>query len=338
MRRRTNGAARENAFALGMSSDQPSSAPAPWGPGEAAPYDATSGIGGGAAAGAGTPDADTPGGPTPGDTARRVMRAVDRAALATALACASPEGTAPRDNWPYPSLVQVALDLDGTPLLLLSTLADHTRNIAADPRVGLLFDGTAGLVQPLAGARVSVLGRAERSEEPRHRARFLARHPGASVYAGFGDFAVYAVSVERAHLVAGFGRVHWIDRADLLPFGVPAALADGEGDILAHMNADHAEAVGLYATVLAKAPPGPEPADPVGPGPEGSGWTMTGIDPDGCDLRRGGRVARVDFDQRVNDPAHARVMLAGLARRARKSLSSAGSPGAGAGDRTVAQE
>ena len=241
------------------------------------------------------------------------MRAADRATLATSLRGDGPEGGEP--GWPYPSLVQVALDLDGTPLLLLSTLADHTKNIAADPRVGLLFDGTVwgtvGGTQPLAGARVSVLGHAERSDDPRHRARFLARHPGASLYASFGDFALYKVSVRNAHLVAGFGRVHWLSSAELLLPKVPIALAEAEGDILAHMNTDHSDAIRLYATVLA------------GEADEGAGtsWAMTGIDPDGCDLRCGGRIARVDFDQRVEDPSGARVMLAGLARRARAIVS-----------------
>lgn len=313
-----------------MSSDQPSYAPAPSGPGESASSGAASVTGGGASA-----EDGKPGTGQPGDAARRLMRAADRAALATALRPReNPDAALAADpdqpGWPYPSLVQVALDLDGTPLLLLSTLADHTRNIAADPRVGLLFDGTAGLAQPLAGARVSVLGRAERSDDPRHRARFLARHPGAAVYAGFGDFGVYKVSVERAHLVAGFGRIHWLDRAEVLPYGVPAALAEAEGDILAHMNADHADAVQLCATVLAGVPKRTTPG-----GSAGEPWIMTGIDPDGCDLRCGGTIARVDFDQRVNDPVDARVMLAGLARRARQNASDAGLAGEGAAYRTL---
>lgn len=247
------------------------------------------------------------------------MRGAGLAALSTALRGDDAQQDGRHDDrggWPYPSLVQVAFDLDGTPLLLLSTLADHTKNIARDPRVGLLFDGTAGLAEPLSGPRLSVLGRAKRSEEPRHRARFLARHPGAALYAGFADFSVYAVSVERAHLVAGFGQVRWLDRADLLLPGVPAALAEAEGAILGHMNADHADALRLYATVLAgRSADGAEP------------WTMTGIDPDGCDLRRSGEMARVDFDHSVENPEDARVTLAGLARQARQSASGS-APGA----------
>lgn len=304
MRRRRNGAARESAVVSGMSSTESSKAPTPSGSGEPASSDA-----------AGKSDGK------PGDAARRLLRTVDRAALATAQRDA-PGSDALGSNgggWPYPSLVQVAVDLDGTPLLLLSTLADHTKNIAADPRVGLLFDGTAGMTQPLAGARVSVLGRAERSDDPRHRARFLARHPGASFYAGFGDFGLYKVSVDRAHLVAGFGRVHWVDSAELLLPKVPLALAEAEPDILAHMNADHTDAIRLYATALLGLP--------ERDGPDRDGWIMTGIDPEGCDLRNGAAVARVDFDQRVEDPASARVALAGLARHAReRSIGPAGAP------------
>ncbi|NYZ17872.1 HugZ family protein [Azospirillum sp. RWY-5-1] len=248
-----------------------------------------------------------------GDAARAVMRATDRAVLTTAQRDAA--------GWPYPSLVLVALDHDATPLLLISTLADHTLNIAADPRVGLLFDGTAGLEQPLAGARVSVLGHALRSEEPRHRARFLARHPSADIYVGFKDFAVYRVAVERAHLVAGFGRVRWLEAADLLLPPVPQALVDQEGAIVRHMNDDHADALQLYATALLGFPQ----RDGDGPG-----WTMTGVDPEGCDLRRGAEVARLPFGQRVAESGEVRAELVRLVRQARagggEGVTSAGHP------------
>ncbi|HUN51591.1 MAG TPA: pyridoxamine 5'-phosphate oxidase family protein, partial [Candidatus Sulfotelmatobacter sp.] len=137
----------------------------------------------------------------PAAAARRLIRSQNTATLATNLAAG--------DGWPYASLVLTACDHDGSPLLLISGLAEHTKNITADPRVSLLFDGTAGLADRLTGARATVLGRAERSQEPHHRERFLARHPSAAMYAGFGDFAFYRVSIARTHLVAGFGRIHW---------------------------------------------------------------------------------------------------------------------------------
>ncbi|WP_042690530.1 HugZ family protein [Azospirillum sp. B506] len=237
--------------------------------------------------------------------ARRLMRACDRAALATAQRPADDRAGTDSDaaGWPYPSLVLVAFDHDGSPLLLLSTLADHTRNLLVDGRVGLLFDGTAGLAQPLTGARLSVLGRAERSDDPVHRARYLRRHPDAAFYAGFGDFAIYRVAVERAHLVAGFGRIHWLSAAELdLPAAAPA-LATAEEALLDRLNGEG------YGSKLAPA----TDAERIVTS-DGESWSLTGLDPEGCDLRRGGYVARVDFEQRIHDPESAKLTLDRLVR------------------------
>lgn len=228
--------------------------------------------------------------------ARATLRAQGQAALATA----QRDG----DGWPYPSLVMVAFDTDGSPLLLISALADHTKNLLADGRAGLLLDGTAGLAEPLTGPRLSLLGRLAPTDDPRHRARYLARHPGAAMYAGFGDFRLWRMQVERAHLVAGFGRIHWIGAADLIP---PEAdwqeLAAREADVVGHMNEDHADAIRLYATRLL--------------GRDDGDWRMTGIDPDGCDLRHGDAYARLPFDQPVTTAEAARVELVRLVKRAR---------------------
>ncbi len=232
--------------------------------------------------------------PEPGATARRLIRACDRAVLATSLA----DGTA----WPYGSLVFTACDHGAAPLLLLSDLADHTKNLQADDRASLLFDGTGGLDDPLTGARASVLGRLAKTDDPRHRARYLARHPSAGGYADFSDFNLYRMTIERARLVAGFGSIHWLDAAEV-GTDTTAALAEAEADIVAHMNDDHGEAVDLYARVLSGMP--------------GSGWVMTGVDPEGLDLRLGGRTARLDFDHPVADAEGARAELVRLAGEAR---------------------
>jgi len=142
---------------------------------------------------------------TPARQAMAVMRAADRAYLATS-----------HGGWPFASLVLAALDVDGTPLLLISDLAEHAKNIAAEPRISLLFDGTAGLPDPLTGPRVTVLGTAMQTDGPERLRRFLARHASAELYAGFKDFHLYRVEIARAHLVAGFGRIHWIEAAELL--------------------------------------------------------------------------------------------------------------------------
>ncbi|MEQ9641348.1 MAG: DUF2470 domain-containing protein [Alphaproteobacteria bacterium] len=232
---------------------------------------------------------------TPAATARALIRGLDRASLGTLTA----DGAAP-----YVSLVLVACDQDATPLLLISRLAEHTRNIATDASVSLLFDGTVGLDSPLTGARVSVQGRAAVSSEPRHRARFLARHPEAAQYVDFGDFSFFAVEVEWAHMVAGFGAIHRIAAHDLLPeHGRESPLAEAEASIVGHMNEDHADAIQLYATRLL--------------GAEGEGWRMTGIDPEGCDLRRGGTVLRLPFLQPIRNGNEARATLIDLVKRAR---------------------
>jgi len=234
----------------------------------------------------------------PGRLARRLIRSADRAALSTRLVGA--------DGHPYGSLVLMACGQDAAPVLLLSALAEHSRNLDADGRLSLLIDGTAGHEDPLSGARLTVLGRAERTDDPAARARFLARHPAAERYAGFTDFAVWRVVPERAHLVAGFGRIEWIAAADLMDRPEPG-LAEAEAGIVEHMNEDHGDALGLYARRLLGLP--------------GEGWRMTGIDPEGCDLRLGGDAARLEFERRVSGPREAREMLVALARKARAAAS-----------------
>ena len=226
-------------------------------------------------------------------TVRHLVRGLDRAALATAL----PGGERP---WPYASLVLAAVDHDLSPILLLSDLAEHARAIAADARVSLLFDGTQGLDQPLTGPRVTLLGRAAVSDDPRLRARYLAHHPDAGMYAGFKDFRFYRVAVTRAHLVGGFGNIRWLDTLD-----VPSAdgLADSEAGILEHMNADHGDAVDLYASRLL--------------GLSGAGWRMTGIDAEGLDVRRAGNVGRLAFETPLATAAEARQALVALVAKAR---------------------
>lgn len=118
---------------------------------------------------------------------------------------------------PYASLVTVAIDAGGAPLLLLSNLALHTRNARADARASLLFQAATSGTDPLAGARVTVVGELSLVAMPENaRARFLARHPDAAVYAGFADFAFYVLKTERAHFIGGFGRIVELGASDLL--------------------------------------------------------------------------------------------------------------------------
>jgi putative heme iron utilization protein len=226
------------------------------------------------------------------DAARRLMRGLDRAALATV-----------REGMPYASLVLVALDHDAAPLLLLSDLAEHTRNLKREPRAALLFDGTAGLADPLTGPRLTVTGAVERRDDPRLKDRFLGRHPAAATYAGFADFHLYRLAPARAHFVAGFGRIDWIEGADLA-CPAPAPLIAAEPALLGEANERYGAAIGRYAAGAL--------------GGAATGWRLTGIDPEGADLRREGVVARLAFAARASDAEAARAALAALLGGARE--------------------
>ena len=230
------------------------------------------------------------------DASRLLMRRARAAMLSTALKSKS--------GWPYGSLVSVALDCDLSPLMLFSNLSDHTRNLAFDSRASLLFEETSRRRNPQTGPRVTVLGKIKKTTDPRHRRRFLARHPEAALYAGFGDFNFYRMRIERIHFVGGFARAIWLRASDVFADAKAAAVAKAEPAILEHMNRDHADAIDHYANALL--------------GCSGRGWEMTGVDPDGCDLRLGGRFARLEFDAPAKTRKAVRQALVGLARRSGK--------------------
>lgn len=225
--------------------------------------------------------------------ARRLMREARTAALATLDA----------DGGPYASLVQVAGLPDGAPILLLSNLARHTRNLKADARASLMLEERREGAE-LEGARISLKGRIAREEGEGARRRFLLRHPDAAGFADFADFAFYRFEVEGAHLVAGFGRIVDLPRDELL---TDLAGADGllasEAGAVEHMNEDHLDAISLYATALLGAPAGD--------------WRIIALDPEGCELMSGARVRRLDFPRRVANGGELRAVLVELAKQAR---------------------
>jgi putative heme iron utilization protein len=209
-------------------------------------------------------------------------------------------------GYPYASLITVATDASGAPIFLISGLARHTRNLAKDPRASILVDGTGAAGDPLQGARVTLIGRAARTGEEATRRRFLGRHSQA-FYADFADFSFWRLAVEGAHYIGGFGRIVDLKPEELLiqTSGAEALLA-AEPDILQHMNADHADAIQLYATALMGAPSG--------------AWRMSGIDPEGCDIIFDGTAMRIAFASRIASPDQARKELARLAAEARALL------------------
>jgi putative heme iron utilization protein len=122
--------------------------------------------------------------------------------------------SARRDGWPFASVVQYALTDEGEPLLLLSALAEHTRNLAADSRVSLLVQEASG-DDPLAVGRVTLLGRADRSQDPALREAYVARHPQAREYLQLADFGCWVLRVSEARFVGGFGDMGWLSGDDL---------------------------------------------------------------------------------------------------------------------------
>jgi hypothetical protein len=234
----------------------------------------------------------------------------DPAALAGSLLRRSRQGALatlmPGSGDPYCSLVNVASHPDGSPILLISRLARHTQNILRDSRVSLMLDERAE-GDPLEGARIMLAGRAEEGtteEVPGLSRRYLAAHPTAEAFVDFKDFSFFRVTSLGAHLVAGFGRIVDLEPQQFLTdLSGAEALLEAEQSAVDHMNADHREAINLYATGLI----GAEPGD----------WRCTGYDPEGIDLQAGTKALRLQFPRRITTPAALRNVLKELADQAR---------------------
>jgi heme iron utilization protein len=234
--------------------------------------------------------------------AKLLLRATRSGALATLAA-----------GYPFASLVNVATYYDGSPILLLSQLANHTRHLAADPRLSLLL-GRTGRGDPLAHPRLTLVGRAEKIDDPARRtilrARFLNRHPKSALYADFADFAFYQVSLEQGHLNGGFARAAAFDGDALLTKITEAAdLIATEPAAIGHINADHSTVPALLAQAF---------------GRRGTGhWRATGFDPEGLDLGKDDEICRVTFPAPVASGAELRQVLMDLAAKARRCLADA---------------
>jgi putative heme iron utilization protein len=232
----------------------------------------------------------------PRSAARKLLREARSGALATLMAGSGD---------PYCSLVNVASASDGSPLLLLSQLAIHTRNIAHDPRISLMLDERKP-GDPLEGARIMLMGTASVTTDADARRRYLAQQPEAEAFAHFTDFAFFAMRVKAAHLVAGFGRIVDLKPDEMLTdLAGAGGLLAAEAAIVTHMNADHRDALRLYATKLL--------------GEADGDWICVGCDPEGLDLQLGRRARRLVFEQPVTVPGVLRDVLRELAEKARNA-------------------
>jgi putative heme iron utilization protein len=228
-----------------------------------------------------------------GEKARRLLRQCRHGALATLSQRLA--------GYPFATVVPYVPDHSGRPLLLISGLAEHTKNLRQDPRTSLMVH--AGVEDVLAAARVTCAGRAERLEDPVPHLvqRYLRYLPKARALLDFGDFAFYRIEPEALHWVGGFGDIQWL-AADA--FRAPAStLEQSETGILEHMNTDHAQNLRDYCRFVH--------------GRDVLDVEMIGIDCDGFDVRADGELLRFDFDVPVTTSEGTRSALLELARRAR---------------------
>lgn len=233
----------------------------------------------------------------------RLAKTLIRGARFGALAVIEP-GT----GAPLASRVGVATDTDGAPLILVSMLSAHTGAILADPRCSLLV-GEPARGDPLAHPRITLVCQALRlergsAEHARAERRYLNRNPKAKLYAALGDFSIFRLEPERASLNGGFGKAYLLDRTDLVTTGpIVEELAAGEQPALDHMNADHLDAIAIYARHFA--------------GAEGDGWIATGFDADGMDLASGDAICRVFFPEPLKAARELRPVLVDMAKTGR---------------------
>lgn len=230
---------------------------------------------------------------------RRAARLLLRAARAGMLATSE-------DGQPFASLVTPATAPDAGILMLLSGLSPHTRHLRAEPRCSLLVLGEPTGPNPQTAPRLTVIGEAVPAPEPELKARWLARHPYAAFYADLGDFVLWRMTPRRGHFIGGFASAHRLASEDLIPD--PAALraiSAAEPGILAHCNADHADAMDAIAKAA---------------GGAGTGWRMVACDTDGFDLAHDEAVRRIAWPEPAEGPAAVRKHLITLASAARNPV------------------
>lgn len=212
-------------------------------------------------------------------------------------------------GWPFGSIAPYALDARGAPILFISTIAEHTRNLEADDRVSILVQ-EEGIGDIQANGRITVLGRAVRvpdSEVPDVRARYLERSPAAASYVEAHDFRFYRILPEHVRFIGGFGKIFWFtpDKITLDPATDP--LAKAASGIIEHMNDDHSDAIQLYCRAFKSVTP--------------ASSKMIGIDQFGFDVEAKEPDARhrFDFDAPAT-PATIRAVVVEMVGRARQKL------------------
>jgi heme iron utilization protein len=212
-------------------------------------------------------------------------------------------------GFPFGSLMPYALDSAGRPIFLISSMAMHTQNLSADPRSSLFVSQACTDGDPLGAARATLVGDAEpvaANDLAPVRELYLARHPNSRYWVDFADFRFFRLKPIDVYYVGGFGVMGWVDASDYAT-AAPDPLAEAAPGILAHMNADHVEAMIQLAGTHARI--------------EASEATMTAIDRLGFHLRlktvAGMKGARINFPREVATAKETREVLVAMVRSAR---------------------
>ena len=259
------------------------------------------GLGDGAGSGPERPPAPEP---SHAERARTLVSGANRGVLSTV--ALDPAG------YPFGSVATYAIDEAGRPIVFVSTMAEHTRNAAADPRASLIVtepfpEGS----DPLASGRVTLIGdllEVSGDERPAVRDIYLAANPASEYYIDFGDFSFWRLEVRSIRYVGGYGRMSWVEATDYAGAEADPLAGEPAVGILEHMNADHADSMVLMARVL-------------GGRADTTEAVMTAVDRYGFDLVASGPAGRaalrLGFDVPVATPAAVRPAMIRLVERAR---------------------
>lgn len=203
-------------------------------------------------------------------------------------------------GFPFGSVVPYCLDGQGRPLLLISRIAQHTRNLRADPRCSLLV-GERDAEDVQAAGRLTLLAEAHQLDDDAAveaaAARYYRYFPQSRDFHRIHDFDFWVLQPVRWRFIGGFGAIHWLEEVALAnPFA-----GEVEAGMLAHMNRDHGAAIAHYLRLA---------------GIEGDAAEMVGIDSEGFHLRLGTRLHWLPFPKSCNSPREVRQALVQLARAA----------------------
>ncbi|MBH0779447.1 HugZ family pyridoxamine 5'-phosphate oxidase [Nocardia bovistercoris] len=239
--------------------------------------------------------------PSAAEEARTVAASTNTATLASL----SEDGT------PWASFVTFGL-LDGQPVLCVSRMAEHGRNLDADPRASIAVVEPNPPADPLAGTRITLAGVAERpegAEAEAARAAHLAAVPAAKYYIDYSDFSLWVLRVRRIRWVGGYGRMDSAT-AEQYAAAAPDPVSPHAAGAIEHLNADHADSLAAMARVL-------------GGYPDATAAQCERADRYGLDLRvttpRGVARTRVGYAERIDAIDELRAATVTLARRARES-------------------